>query len=322
MVTRITVVDLGCQVESMSFQCAHCQQQYSQNSYCHHCNAGFWVLRRTEHCRREYTERTKKGIPIRTWVEPYEKNHTKKFLIPARFINTYLNKNENELKALDDNGTVDSMFDMGIAKRTELYKAQHVNCFACHQAFLPDATFRNAGQVVDYHTLKISYNINAVNQQQPMKRPQINNNLFCSLPCQTVWRDRDLATHCSACQNTFVPEGKKSYPKDFCSKECFKNKDKFQACHTCKKPFFVSIKARLAQKKGKKTGQHLFKGFCSRPCMVKKSEVAPWQREVLEGKIKTLALMCKQKHKVRFPESHRGQYLYCSGCKERLRCPA
>lgn len=306
----------------MIAECGYCAKRYSGGKACLKCQAGFWVLRRTQHCKREFVTKTLGRVPVQVRTEDYGKHKTHNFLIPASVLQAHFDIPFPELLALDIQGKVLPILEKYASQWSNRAKTHFVHCFQCQNPFLGDATLRTLGQVVAFEKLLDYYNIKKISPIAPLVRPVLNNSLFCSISCETQWKERSNSQRCSACQTVFVVTDKPVHTKGFCSKECLKDNDKYKPCMACKKPFMISIKARMARKKGRKVNEHVFQGFCSRTCLKEKSAAKPWEPEALEQKSKIFAFYCAKKHKVRFPETHRGLYTYCESCQLRVACPA
>lgn len=200
-----------------------------------------------------------------------------------------------------------------LAKLEELKESRGVNCFLCHDVFVPK-------------TIKAKHDLN--------KQDQFSHDYYCSGRCFKKIRDKELELKCKQCQKAFVaPEApadlimarywkpRQWHSDGYCSEKCGKGGDG-GGCLVCKKPFKVTKLNYLPIHEQIISAQKA--GFCGLQCQ-EKGVPEPTQTG---GSVKaaedsknedTISARCHNNHQFKVPRTHNGLIAFCVECESRLK---
>ncbi|MDF1664714.1 MAG: hypothetical protein P1V97_23345 [Planctomycetota bacterium] len=187
-----------------------------------------------------------------------------------------------------------------------------VNCFLCHDLFLPGHIKAKNGLVLPDH---------------------FTSDKYCSMGCLKQVRDKEREQNCAQCSKAFLaPEAPDDpvmarywkprlwHTEGYCSEKCSNGATEL-GCHVCKKSFVVTklsylpIHAKIieAQKAG----------YCGIRCQDSGVKLAEYgndpeasAKEDTENMVQTC---CKQEHSFDVPLAHDGLLAFCIDCEDRVK---
>lgn len=180
-----------------------------------------------------------------------------------------------------------------------LNKEFWVNCFQCHDEFVPRDLVVEHGDV---------------------NEDQFLHNTLCSEACQKAFQAKILSSPCLGCNGQVeLIEGMEASPTQslgFCSKKCFDSQRK-KTCVICSKDFVVIQTDAPGLRKYKRAAHQI--GLCGLSCY------ADNLRSI--GRLKLVALRKRSRHKYvavrctcdrmsKVPISHKSKFYLCVYCGE------